>query len=829
MNPIYKFELQITGQTARTVYPLYSGNLAKEYALETGQQFFRATLSGDLQFLADDYDYIVGKPIDTQFNITIYISYNAGSSWAVCWTGQFWKTDCKFDMDAETVTVKPALRDAYTAVLDGMEKEFDLLQLAPAMTQIKLDKRPMIQVYVPGETVIGCFLAGMGWEQECEAITDRAKLESDYYFANVKNRRSIEVSGNMSPTLPEVFFGSVPSSETGEHGYNSGDFRFGWTYANGVLTYTITKRSTSTEMWRRVYNGVPPPVYPNEVTLAPVSGSGASGNVTVYIHDIFVYARYICDVEQINGVSTYPIPADDIVENNRNYKRVIGYNFPDTILFGTTLTQTPTPYGLYQPGQYYAPPASYYYGEVFPVARSAWDRISIWFTFSVMDWVVEQYARAPYVLNNAYPLASAISVLLGQIAPGITHDGTTTYSQFLYGSNPITGITTVPVITPKSNIMNIGYDQPAQKAPITLKQIFDMLRDCFRCYWFIDGSNRLRIEHISYFRNGMSYSGTPAIGVDLTTMAVSRNGKEWAFGRDAYEYDKPDMAARYEFGWMDDVTQLFEGYPIDIVSKFVQQDKIESIQVQQFTSDIDYILLNPSTISKDGFALMLCTQTSYDSEVWEYFMQTPVEAAVTEQDPTNHNVIALTDYRGKRVRFSVGLTTGQSIYGYTEDSQGNLLDIVGSLFEDDPVQLWEFDVPNNAVGLTIYSSTGATISFYTGAYQKTVTHLNMLGLPYVTIQENGIDHVLQNGYAAFAYLQRYYAYDMPAIYYTINGVTQSAVGVKKLKTQQIGYPQIAEPDLQQLVKTNLGNGKIRKMSLNLSSRNAQTTLEYDTE
>lgn len=829
MHPIYKFELKV-GNTTRAAYPLYSGDLSKDYTLESGQQFFRAALSGDLTFLSDDYDYIVEQSIDTQFKITIYISYNAGANWSVCWTGQFWKTDCSFDVDSKNVTVKPELLDSYTAILNGWEKEFDLIQLSPEMAQVKLDKRPMVQVYVPGETVVSCFLSGMGWEQNCEAITDRNKLVNDYYFANVKSRRVIEVSGNTTPVLPEVFLMNVPASEVGE--YISGavnGYRYRQSYSNGILTFSIVRVSDSTVMWEKYSQGVPPPVYPNEVTLTPVSGSGASGNVTLYIHDIFIYARYICDVDNINGTPTYEIPVDDIVENNRNYKRVIGYNFPDTILYSSVLSSNPTPYGIYQPGQYYSPPASYYYGEVFPIARTSWGRVSLWFAFSLVDWVVEQYARAPYVLNNAYPLASAISALLGQIAPTVSHSGTTSYSQFLYGANPITGITTVPVISPKSNVATIGYDQPAQKAPITLKQIFEMLRDCFRCYWFVDADNKLRIEHISFFRNGLSYSGSPGIGADLTTELVSRNGKRWDYGKQAYKFDKPDMAARYEFGWMDDCTQLFEGYPIEIVSKFVQQGKIENIQVQQFTSDVDYILLNPSAISKDGFVLMLCTQTSYDTETWEYFIQTPLHITLTSEVPTQDNVIDLTPYRGKTIRLSVEMTTGTSLYAYTADSQGMAIEIVGSLFDDVPTDTWEFTVPSNATGLSIYSQAGAELLIYTGAYQKTVTHINILGLPYVNIQQNGIDHHLQNGYAAFAYLQQYYAYDMPAFNYTINGEAKYAFGVKKLKTQDVNYPQISEPDLTQLVKTNLGNGKIRKMSLNLSSRNAKTTLEYDTE
>jgi hypothetical protein len=289
-------------------------------------------------------------------------------------------------------------------------------------------------------------------------------------------------------------------------------------------------------------------------TMTPVNGTG---NVIMYLHDIPVMGRYVCDLTAIANRATYPIPADDIVPDNRNYHFVVGYDSPDAILFSPWLSETPTPYGIYQPGLYYDLPSGIWSPEdVNPIAKSAWGRVSLWFTFED-NWTNEEFARTPFVIRDAYPLASVISVLLWKIAPGITHDATVNYSEFLYGVNPISGISVNLAITPKSNLIYSGYDQPAQKAPITLKNVLDMLRDCFRCYWFIDSNNRFRIEHIQYFQNGGSYSDTAVVGVDLITQIVTRNNKEWAFGRNKYEFNKPEMAARYQFGWMDDVTQLF--------------------------------------------------------------------------------------------------------------------------------------------------------------------------------------------------------------------------------------------------------------------------------
>ena len=826
MNPIYKFELTANGTTQRA-FPIYKNDLAKDFEKESGQEFFRAKLSGNLTFESNDYNFIVSQAFDTQFALEIFISYNAGQLWTSYWRGNFWKTDCDFDDDTQTVSVNPGLDDIYTAILNGWEKEFNLIDLTPEIVNVKIDKRPMIQVYIPGQTVIGCFLSGMGWEQECESIDDESALQDTFKFYPIKRQRVIEVSGSMTPSLPPVFMGLAPENETGTYSYSASGFTYQYNYTSGRYTITIIRNSDSVNLWQ--YDSVTqqaPPEYPRQFTLSPVSGSGASGNVVVYIHDISVFARYICDVDEVLGVNTFDIPANDIVINNRNYKKVIGYDFPDSIIFSSVLTTTPTPYGIYQPGQYYSAPPSWYFGEVFPIAKSSWGRVSLWFSFFVFDHFMEESARAQYILKDAYPLASVISVLLGKIAPEITHQQNVNYSQFLYGTNPISGMTLTPVITPKSNLIYSGYDQPAQKAPITLKRIFDMLRDCFRCYWFIDSNNRLIIEHIKYFNNGMSYSSNPGIGDDLTNMAVSRNGKKWDFAKNKYQYDKPEMTARYQFGWMDDATQLFTGYPIDIISNYVQKDKIENIDIQNFSSDVDYILLNPSVISKDGFGLLMTNSRAFS-----------IKALSFNQGGIQYDRPIGTDYAG----MLNGSSTRISSIPFDVEKPIKITPVSGYKYF-----ITYFDTNDRFIGhySNSWQTTQKTINTSAKKIVITVAKTNnaaivpadaqninivisdaMLQLPYY----NDGDIYLQNGYAAFVYLQRFYLYDLPAQRYSINGIENYALGIKKLKTQQLNYPLLNDPDLQKLVKTNLGNGKIRKLSLNLSSRNAQTTLEYDTE
>ena len=734
--PVYEFELSATlnGKTThRQVKPIYSDELSIDVSKETNEEFFRKSLSGKLTFVREDFDFINSQGFESEFELRILISRNLGESFAQYWTGKFWKTDCEFNLDDKIVSVKPEVSDEYSAVLAGMDKEYDLINLAPEIQPITITKRPMIQIYVPGQSVIACFLSGMYWGTDCKEVNSESDLVNKFHFAKVATGLVAETSGNVMPRLPDAFIGRIESDMAGRvNAFSIANDNYIYSYSyetvneedpitgeSDYVTYTYWKiTSGGVEMWSKIdrrvgYIHVSPLL---DVTLNAVSGSGASGDVTIKSSTTDVYSRFITDCDKVGNVDTYELGMDDMVDNNRNYHRVVRYDFKDTIYFTGNLSKTPTKWGIYQPNQYYQEPYELGVPAFYPVAKSAWGRMSIWFAFSVIDEIVESSGRKEYELRNAYPLSSAISVLLKTIAPSITHEPTEEYSQFLYSArNPIDSTAYKLFITPKSNILAGEYDQPAQKAPITLRYITDMLRDCFRCYWYIE-DGKFKIEHIQFFRNGSSYSDTPDIGIYLTKLKLPRNGKPWAFGTSTYTYDKPDMPERYQFGWMDDVTSPFEGEPIEIESKYVEAGNIEEISVANFTSDIDYMLLNPSACSSDGFALL----------------------------------------------------------GAVENGNG---------------------------------------------YK----------LPILKIELNLVEYYLQNLYLAFCYLQNYYLYDMPARYVKMNGNIIAAQGIKKQKTQDVRFPMLLDANLGKLVQTELGNGEIAKISLNLLSRGAKVTLKYDTE
>lgn len=615
--------------TSRVCNPVYKDDLAKEFELETNQRFYRTKLSGKISFIRDDYDYINNQPFETQFQLLIRKSNDGGRTWGQNYfKGKFFKTDCEFDADNKKCTVQPDPLDDYNDVLAGLEKEYNLITLAPKINRVLFDKRPLIQIYIPGDSVVSCFLGGDYWEQDANAVSDRNALINTYHFALCNLLKEIKVTGSSNPNVNGLYAGrmSIGANNTfmgtlypnNNNGFTIRAYQEYQLPFFGIIKYEIVRTSDNVVLfsYRRVNSGNQP--WDNaEFDFTAVSGSGASGTPHAEMTTYNIYARYLCDVEKINDLTTYQLPTDDIVENNRNYHRAIDYTM-DVGYISNNFSAQPTEYGLADNGQYFAPPYSLWGQKFFPIARSTWRYASIWFGFALYDWILEEKARKQYTLRDAYPVASCISVLLKQIAPGISHEATAEYSQFLYGAtNPISYQKFELLLTQKTNVLAGDYDHPAQKAPITLQQLTNMLRDCFRCFWYIE-DGKFKVEHILWFRNGGSYSANPGLTVDLTTLLNVRNGKTWGFASSKWSFDKVDMAERYQFEWMDDVTQPFEGSPINILSKFVTPGKIEEITVSNFTSDVDYMILNPSAISEDGFALFAAVRDSNNNLVLPY-------------------------------------------------------------------------------------------------------------------------------------------------------------------------------------------------------------------
>lgn len=593
-----------------TVNPHYK-ELSKKYAKESGQEFFRISLEGKINLFGEDYEFIKNSELNDTLGFFIEKLNAPLNTWHEYYKGRFNKTDCKFDHEKKKCELKLSALDIYNKVMDNYENTYDLIKLAPEISKINMFKRSLIQVYVLGANSISNFFGGTYWEDDVNEVIDNSDdLIKKYHFAYIKTGNEFYVRGAGISEVNGIYAGTDGQwsqwngytcyINTEPHQYDY--IRIKRNRDNTVL-YQSVKQYTCTDK---------NDMYIENEGIEMVNVNNPNDKFTIESPFVYhIYQRLLCDVDTVTDSegtkNTYDVPTDDFVTDNRNYKKCIG--LIGGLFFCTSRTvDEPTKYGINDYNKYFTNqfiPSTSGLGRPLPICRSAWANASLWYVYDDFIYQIwEERLRKKYVLKDSYSIAAVIKALLSKIDPTIRHEATAEYSQFLYGSSmPMSSNRFFVYITQKTNILKGQYDQAAQKAEITLEDVMKMLRDCFRCYWYIE-DNKLKIEHISFFMNGGSYSHNTQTQLDFTKLKDQFNKKLTAYFQSEVEFDKSELNQRYEFNWMDDVTELFGQVTIDVNSNYVQKDKKEEVNVNQFSSDVDFMLLNPSNFSDDGFALL---------------------------------------------------------------------------------------------------------------------------------------------------------------------------------------------------------------------------------
>lgn len=238
-------------------------------------------------------------------------------------------------------------------------------------------------------------------------------------------------------------------------------------------------------------------------------------------------------------------------------------------------------------------------------------------------------------------------------------------------------------------------------------------------------------------------------------------------------------------------------------------------------------MLNPGSMSNDGFGLFAAVNanalTRDDSGLYPSFGGTSGTDGLTT--PTygirpecvgRSAVLTFVPYNN-----GSGTATGRIVF---YNNAGAVISTQGNFTADGQTKQITVTIPTaaTAIGLTV---TGSVYAYF---YRLSVP--SQYELPFTETNVNGDTYYLQNGYLAFINLQpNYWGYDLPAREVKINGSTYYARGIERKKKQTLIFPVYDDPNPLQLIKTYIGSGEIDKMSINLLSRSAKTTLKYDTE
>lgn len=601
------------------LYNLYAVNphykeLSKKYSKENGQEFFRVSLDGKINLFGRDYEIVAKSGLENKFVFISEKLNNNSKTWNIYYEGRFSKTDCKLDYEKKKCELKIEAIDDYTKILDNYDNAYNLIKLAPEVSKINIHKRSLLQVYVEGANSITNFFGGTYWEDDVNEVIDSSDdLVNKYHFAYIKAGNEFYVTG--SRKFPEV--NGVYAGTNGQWNQQNGyTCYFGTDTPNQPAYIYIKRNSDNVVLYRSQYQYIFTTANNCYIKRSFIMVNVNDSSELISVNTLFVYhiyARLLCDVNTIKDAeglkNTYNLPIDDFVTDNRNYKKCIGIN--TGFFFCTSYTvDEPTKYGINDYKRYFTNafiPATTGLGRALPISKNSWANASLWYVYDDFYEDIEAQLRKQYVLKDSYSIGAVIKALLKKIDPTISHEATSEYSQFLYGDTNPMGLDRFYVyITQKTNILKGNYDQAAQKAEISFEELMKMLRDCFRCYWYID-NYKLKIEHISFFMNGSSYSGQSDYQLNFNKLTDKFNKKLISYFQSEIEFEKSDLNQHYEFEWMDDVTDLFGGVTIDVESNYIQKGKTEEINIGQFSSDVDFMLFNPSNFSNDGFALLCPT------------------------------------------------------------------------------------------------------------------------------------------------------------------------------------------------------------------------------
>ena len=611
-------KLKINGvYTQEDVHPVFGDDIKINISREENQIFKREKIEGTFKFVGNEFDLIYQCSIFTKFTLEIYREdVFVGSA-------DFIRTDCEFNLDDKICSVKLTTKDIYEKILNSYDNKYNLVKLAPQRESVTMTKRAVLQFYVRGENVVTNVVGGVHYEQSCKEVYNASDLKDIYHFGGYLPLSYIDINNLIDATAPLDIYGRyfIDTSIVGgsviiyRNERNSNcriqltDLGVEWML---LLIDSTSNRTLASVSIPSTQSGS------QDITFVKAGSSGGNYASGTFNSDGDLYCRVLLPKSFDNSYQRSM--DDDITDYDSNYPyvgSVLIDQFGPKMKMVVNKSTTPTEWGIDSNGAYFLYPTlnadqQKKGSSPIPIGQSHWERMSSWLlSDDDVNDLVDDFDDT-FVLKDSYPIWSAIAVLLNEIDDTITFEGTQDYSMFLYLSGTNLHIYSYDFpshrnalhITPISNIKKTFYEQAAQRGEISLKQILDMLRNVYNCYWFIDSNNRLRIEHIVYFKNGNSYDvENPTPSIDVTIKKSLPTGESWGFAQNKVEYETDKCPARYEFKWGDKCTYPFVGEPIDVKDIYLDASQKEPVGIENFLADIDYIVSNPSGVSDDLFAV----------------------------------------------------------------------------------------------------------------------------------------------------------------------------------------------------------------------------------
>lgn len=633
-------------QSVHAITPYYK-KLEKKIAKDSGQEYYRESLSGQLKLVGKDFDIIYSASLDDTFNLLVYLKDD------IFFRGNFSKIDCKLDFAKKICEPKIKTMDAYENILEHYDDKYDLVKMKLPLNPIECTKRAFMQIYCLGANAVTNVFNGQTWEADVRVPVESIDDVTKAGFSELKYLREIYIEGAPLSEVNGIYTKHRAEQETdNEHviitryrwykvveGVQTHYIELAHSYAEGQLSAGVYRVSDGKMLYYvSGIKDVPIEMFNTKSNLTGLAfTSELNGRFTIRKDISYdIYGRIVHNHADIGKA----LDSNDFAMSNVSYKRVSPLEgYVPAVSQASDSTAESTIYGINDYSEYFTPeflPSPSSGTKYAPIIRSSWVNTSIWLTYNPEVFTgIEHYYSTKFYLRDCFSIGHVIKGLLNKMGSNVTHEASAAYSSFLYADKqPLPGIDRFHVyITQKSNAVRGTYDQAAQKAEISLKSIMEMLRDCFRCYWYID-NGKLKIEHVSFFKNGLSYSPANSY-TDLTLFTEGFNSKPILYGQSELEYDTSELLREYNFAYADESQIPFSGVKLEVDALYVS--KAENINAGEFSADLDYMQISADSASQDGFAL-LCPK--YVKPGYE----TLVDMALTDDSGHPYNVTVQNGY-----------------------------------------------------------------------------------------------------------------------------------------------------------------------------------------
>lgn len=601
------------------VCPRYNG-LKMRWNRDNGCVYHTLSIEGSVEFWGVDFERVNACAVRTVFELVLFVK--GRGEVGRC---EFRKTDCEWDIDHAVCTVNISTKDRYKKFEDGKSNEYNVVKLGLEKNEIGLYVYPQNQVYFQYDDVISLIghtgtpaqptvartlikqsmIFGSFWR---EYVALRHEQSGAVYSAVVDTRT--DLTENFS--IDGLSFRGCCIGE--RHDYdNTQKVYYGHFNGNNNIAgflWTLNDRPVSGAYGLQQRN--------YEYLLTQFGIGYYISTCRIWIP----YFRTVSPKSKLYNVSD-DIPSNDITSGiNNNYKSIVYNIITDSeanahIAISTRTSNYDKGYGrVANSDSYYDTPDDNQHWV--PARKDSWMAgVSIWVGDLYVTYNTIRNFSTFSKIKDFYNLGDVIKAVVKQIDPDVEFENDTEHSAFLFAqTNPVSSMQQGALyISQKSNILKLDYDYPAWLAPVTWAKIETLLKNAFGCYWDLvmrDGRPHLRIEHLTFYMNGGSYSDDTSGILDLTALRDTANRQPTAGKTNRWKWDtsgggRYSSASRYEFGWMDTQSEIFDGATIEVPDshRLFTNKKTEERKIDWFSSDIDFLMAVPSECSSDGFAILM--------------------------------------------------------------------------------------------------------------------------------------------------------------------------------------------------------------------------------